>query len=191
MTKTMLNDSKISDIFWTQAIHNAIHTLKIGQIKLDRNMTPYEIWKHISAMVKHFRVFDSRWYIKINDGSLGKFDFRADEGIFLRYSTRIKAYKFYKLTLEKMVESPYVKVEELFMDEVQTWWWSTNFWTIPRWHAKRRKYRRASRWHAWYKGPWRSRRTRRRITKTWYKGTLHVCLKESFRVLNSLVHNER
>ena len=41
-----------------------------------------------------------------------KFDDRADEGIFLGYSIRIKAYKCYNKRLQKIVESADVKFDE-------------------------------------------------------------------------------
>ena len=49
---------------------------------------------------------------KINNGSPVKFDSRVDEGIFLGYSTRSKAYKCYNFRLKKIVESIDVKVDE-------------------------------------------------------------------------------
>ena len=65
-------------------------------------------------IVKHFQIFGSKCYIKRNDKNLGKFDSRFDEGTFLGYATRIKAYKCYNLRLNKMVEIPNVKVVEEF-----------------------------------------------------------------------------
>ena len=62
--------------------------------------------------MKYFKIFGSKCFIKINDGSLGKFDSRVDEGIFLGYSTWSKAYKCYNYRLKKIVESIDVKVDE-------------------------------------------------------------------------------
>ena len=41
-------------------------------------------------MLKYFRIFGSKWYIKKKD-DIGKFDPRSDEVIFLGYSTKSKA----------------------------------------------------------------------------------------------------
>jgi hypothetical protein len=41
--------------------------------------TPYELWKGRPAIVKHFRVFGSKCYIKREDGRMRKFDSRVDK----------------------------------------------------------------------------------------------------------------
>ena len=65
-----------------------------------------------SANVKHFRIFESRCYIKRDDGNIEKFDSRVDEGIFVGYSSKRKAYKCYNLRLGKVVETINVKIDE-------------------------------------------------------------------------------
>ena len=62
--------------------------------------------------MKYFKIFGSKCFIKLNDGSPGKFDSWVDEGISLRYSTRIKAYNCYNFRLKKIVESIDVKIDE-------------------------------------------------------------------------------
>ena len=81
----MLNDSNLSNTFWTQVIHIGVHILNRAQIRTWRNMTPYELWKGRPTTFKHFCIFGSKFYIKINDEKLEKFDSRYDEGIFLGY----------------------------------------------------------------------------------------------------------
>jgi len=63
-------------------------------------------------MVKYFKVFGSKCYIKRTDEKLGKFEPRADEGILLGYSSRGKGYKCYNKILGKIVESIDVVVDE-------------------------------------------------------------------------------
>ena len=65
-----------------------------------------------SVNVKHFKIFGSRCYIKRDDGKIGKFDSRVDEGIFVGYSSKRKAYKCYNLRLGKVVETINVKIDE-------------------------------------------------------------------------------
>lgn len=62
--------------------------------------------------MKYFKIFGSKCFIKINDGSPGNFDSWVDEGIFLGYSPRSKAYKCYNYRLKKIVESIDVNVDE-------------------------------------------------------------------------------
>jgi hypothetical protein len=51
--------------------------------------------------------------MKNNDENLGKYDDRADEGIFLGYPTNSKGYICYNKRLHKMVECIDVKVDEV------------------------------------------------------------------------------
>jgi hypothetical protein len=74
MARTMLKYSKLSDIFWAQAVHTTFHILNRGMLRINSDKTPYELWKGKPKNVKHFRVFGSKCYIKREDGRLGKFD---------------------------------------------------------------------------------------------------------------------
>jgi transposase InsO family protein len=64
MARTMLNDSKLSDIFWVQAVHRVVHILNRGILKSNNYKTPYELCKGKSTNVKHFGVFRNKCYIK-------------------------------------------------------------------------------------------------------------------------------
>ena len=63
--------------------------------------TPYELLKGRKPNVAHMRVFNCKCYVHNNGKqSLGKFDPKRDEAIFIGYSPRSKAYKvFNKRTL--------------------------------------------------------------------------------------------
>jgi len=65
-----------------------------------------------SANVEHFRIFGSKCYIERDDGKIGKFDSRVDEGIVVGYSSKRKAYKCYNLRLGKVVETINIKIDE-------------------------------------------------------------------------------
>ena len=57
----------------------------------------YELWFGHTLTVKYFRIFRSKFYIERYD-EIGKFEPTSDEGIFLGYSTKSKAYyRFYNL----------------------------------------------------------------------------------------------
>jgi hypothetical protein len=51
-------------------------------------------------------------FIKNNDENIGKYDERADEGIFLGYAINSKGYIFYNKRLHKLVDSIDIKVDE-------------------------------------------------------------------------------
>jgi hypothetical protein len=73
---------------------------------------PYGLWKGVPTNVKHFIIFGSKCYIKMEDNKGGKFYSPVDEGIFVGYSWKSKAYKCYNLRLNKIVESINVKFDE-------------------------------------------------------------------------------
>jgi hypothetical protein len=57
-------------------------------------------------------VFGRKCYIKRDDENLWKFDARCDEGIFLGYATKRKAYRCFNKILRKIVASANLKVDE-------------------------------------------------------------------------------
>ena len=61
--------------------------------------------------MKHFKVFGSKCYI-LKDTRNGKFDAKSDEGIFLGYSRRSKAYKCLNTNTKKIVENVNVNFDE-------------------------------------------------------------------------------
>ena len=91
MARTMLITANLQTQFWKEAVGTVVYTLNWTQLRPNNEKTPYELWKGRPASVKYFKIFGSKCFIKINDGSPGKFDSRVDEGIFLGYSIRSKA----------------------------------------------------------------------------------------------------
>ena len=59
MARTMLMDSKLTDIFWTQKVHTTVHIQNRVIVRNNTDKTRYELWKGRPANVKHFRVFGS------------------------------------------------------------------------------------------------------------------------------------
>jgi hypothetical protein len=45
MARTMLMDSKLPEIFWTQAVHTTIHIQNRVMLRNNTDKTPYELWK--------------------------------------------------------------------------------------------------------------------------------------------------
>lgn len=82
------------------------------QLRPNNEKIPYELWKGRPSSIKYFKIFGSKCFIKTNDDSPGKFDSRVNEGIFLGYSIRSKAYKCYNKRLRKIVERIDVKIDE-------------------------------------------------------------------------------
>ena len=92
MARTLLNESKLNDKFWGQAVHTAVHIMNRGFLRSKTDKTPYKLWTGRVTNVRHFKIFGSKCYIKRED-KIGKFDSRVDEGVFVGYSSKRKAYK--------------------------------------------------------------------------------------------------
>jgi hypothetical protein len=117
MARTMLMDSKLTDIFWTQAVHIAVHIQNRVMLRNNTDKTPYELWRGRPANVKHFRVFGSKCYIKRKDEKMEKFDSRVNKGLLVGYSSTRKAYLSYNLGLNKVVERINVTIDETDIPE--------------------------------------------------------------------------
>jgi len=64
-------------------------------------------------VLSHLKVFGCKCFILNNDKeSLGKFDTKADEGVFLGYATQSHAYRVYNKRLMTVEESMQVVFDE-------------------------------------------------------------------------------
>jgi hypothetical protein len=61
MARTMLMDSKLTDIFWTHVVHTSVHIQNKVMLRNHNNKTSYELWKGIK---------DNNLYIKITQGNI-------------------------------------------------------------------------------------------------------------------------
>ena len=91
----------------------AVYTLNRVQVKKGTNKIPYELWFGHSPIVKYFKKFVRKCYIK-RDGDVCKFNARSDEGMLLGYSLKRKAYRCYNLRTKTIIESENVRVDEKF-----------------------------------------------------------------------------
>jgi hypothetical protein len=119
MARTMLVDSKLTDIFWTQAVNTSIHIQNRVMLRNNTEKTPYELWKGRPKNVKHFRVFGRKCYIKREDDRMGKFNSCVDKGLLVGYSSTRKEYKCYNLRLNKVVENINITIDETSRQELK------------------------------------------------------------------------
>ena len=119
----MMQERNIPQTYWAEAVHTIVHILNKAHLIPNFDKTPYELWHGKPTSVKHFRVFGRKCFIKNNDEKLGKYDARADEGIFLGYASKSKGYRCYNKILHKIVESIDVRFDEELLDRTI----STNF----------------------------------------------------------------
>jgi hypothetical protein len=83
MARTMLMDSKLTNIFWTQAVHTIVHIQDRVMLIKNTDKNPYKLWKGRPTNVKNFRVFGRKCYIKREDGEMRKFDSHVDKGVLV------------------------------------------------------------------------------------------------------------
>ena len=73
--------------------------------------TPYELRFGHSPSLKYFKIFGRKCYIK-RDDDIGNFDSRSDEGMFLHYSLKRKAYRCFNHKTKTIVECTNIKIDE-------------------------------------------------------------------------------
>jgi hypothetical protein len=61
MARTMLMDSKLTDIFWINVVHTSIHIQNRVMLRNNNEKTLYELWKGST---------DKNLYIKVTQGNI-------------------------------------------------------------------------------------------------------------------------
>ena len=110
-TRTLKIEKNVVVKYQNEEINTTVHTLNKVQLKKDSNQTPYELWYGYKPNVSYLKVFGRKCYIP-KETRKGKFDIKGDEGIFLGYSSKRKAYKFLNLSTHKIIESAHVRIDE-------------------------------------------------------------------------------
>ena len=72
----------------------------------------YELWNNRKPKITYLRVFGCKCFILNTKDNLGKFYSKADEGIFLGYSTSSKAYRVFNKRTLVVEESMHVIFDE-------------------------------------------------------------------------------
>ena len=110
-TRTLMMEMNVALKCQREVVSTTIYTLNCVQVKKGTHSTPFELWYRYSRNVNYFKVFGSKCYI-LKDFRNGKLDAKSEEGIFLGYSTRRKAYKCLNTNTNKVVESANVRFDE-------------------------------------------------------------------------------
>jgi len=90
----MLNENGLPKYFWADAVSTACYVLNRVLIRPILKKTPYELFRGRKPNLSHLKVFGCKCFI-LNNGkdSLGKFNSKSNEGIFLGYSQHGHAYR--------------------------------------------------------------------------------------------------
>jgi len=86
LARTLLNETELPKYFWADAISTTCYVLNRVLIRQILKKTPYELFKGRKPNASHIKGFGCKCFI-LNNGkdNLGKFDSKADEGIFFGY----------------------------------------------------------------------------------------------------------
>ncbi|GJW98082.1 putative ribonuclease H-like domain-containing protein [Tanacetum coccineum] len=103
--RTMLADSKLPTMFWTEAVRTACYVLNRVLVTSPHNKTPYALLTGNIPSVSHFKPFGCHVTILNTSDHLGKFDGKADEGYIVGYSASNKAYRVYNVPNKRVEET--------------------------------------------------------------------------------------
>nr|GFB09224.1 retrovirus-related Pol polyprotein from transposon TNT 1-94 [Tanacetum cinerariifolium] len=103
--RTMLADSKLPTMFWTEVVRTACYVLNRVSVTSPHNKTPYALLTRNIPTVSHFKPFGCNVTILNTSDHLGKFDGKVDEGYIVGYSASNKAYKVYNVPNKRVEET--------------------------------------------------------------------------------------
>ena len=98
--------------FWAKAIACVEYFINRSPSKSLQNLTPHEAWYGSKPSIGHLRIFGSPAYVHIPDAVRTKLDNKAEKCIFIGYSERSKAYKYFNPMTKKIAISRDVKFDE-------------------------------------------------------------------------------
>ena len=110
----MLSESSLPKYFWADVVNTSCYVMNRVLIRQILKKTLYELFNGRKPNINHLRVFGCSCFV-LNNGkeNLGKFDEKADLGIFTGYSLTSHAYRIYNKRLMTVKEFVHV-----FFDEV-------------------------------------------------------------------------
>jgi len=83
----MLNENSLPKYFWVEAVNTSCYILNRVLIRPILKKTSYELFKGRRPVLSHIKLFGRKCFILNNNKeSLGKFDAKAGEGVFLGYA---------------------------------------------------------------------------------------------------------
>ncbi|GJY05022.1 putative ribonuclease H-like domain-containing protein [Tanacetum coccineum] len=111
-TRTMLADSKLPTTFWAEAVNTACYVQNRVLVIKPHNKTPYELFLGRKPALSFMRPFGCPVTILNTIDHLGKFDGKADERFFVRYSTNSKAFRVFNSRTRIVEENLHVQFSE-------------------------------------------------------------------------------
>jgi hypothetical protein len=103
--RSMLADSKLPTMFWTEAVNTACYFLNRVSITRPHVKIPYELLTGTVPTIHYLKPFGCKVTILNTSDLLVKFDGKANEGYIGGYSNHRKAYRVYNLDAKKIEET--------------------------------------------------------------------------------------
>ncbi|GJR25293.1 putative ribonuclease H-like domain-containing protein [Tanacetum coccineum] len=104
----MLVDSLLPTTFWAEAVSTACYVQNRVLMTKPHNKTPYELLHGRPPGISFMRPFGCPVTILNTLDPLGKFDGKADEGLFVRYSINSKAFRVFNTRTRKVEENLHI-----------------------------------------------------------------------------------
>ncbi|GJY96575.1 putative ribonuclease H-like domain-containing protein [Tanacetum coccineum] len=111
--RTMLIFSKAPMFLWAEAVATACYTQNRSLIHTHHNKTPYELVHDKKPDLTFLRVFGALCYLTNDSEDLGKFQAKADIGIFVGYAPSRKGYRIYNKRTRRLMETIHVTFDEM------------------------------------------------------------------------------
>ncbi|KAI3827049.1 hypothetical protein L1987_01111 [Smallanthus sonchifolius] len=110
--RSMLADSKLPLTFWAEAVSTTCYVQNRVHIIKPLNKKPYELWFNRVPYIGFLKPFGCLCTILITSGVLPKFGAKSDEGYFVSYPSKFKAYRVFNSRTRIVEESANVECRE-------------------------------------------------------------------------------
>ncbi|GJS54769.1 retrovirus-related pol polyprotein from transposon TNT 1-94 [Tanacetum coccineum] len=111
--RTILSASKLPLFFWAEAIATACYTQNRSIIIPTHEKTTYHIINDRKPSIKHLYIFGCTCYLTRDGENLDKMKEKRDPCILVGYSTQSKGYRVYNKRTRLIVESIYLRFDEI------------------------------------------------------------------------------
>ncbi|GJT62388.1 integrase, catalytic region, zinc finger, CCHC-type containing protein [Tanacetum coccineum] len=105
--------NQVMSEFYEEAVATACYTQNRSLIHTRHNKTPYELVHDKKPDLTFFRVFGALCYPTNDSEDLGKFQAKADIGIFVGYAPSRKGYRIYNKRTRRLMETIHVTFDEM------------------------------------------------------------------------------
>lgn len=116
--RVMLHAKHLPYHFWAEAMNTTCHVHNRVTLRTGTTTTLYELWKERKPTIKYFHVFGSKCYILADRDYRRKMDPKSDEGIFLGYSTNIRAFRVFNYITQVVMESINVVIDDVVKESI-------------------------------------------------------------------------